>query len=123
MIEARQRTLDDLLAQMPKTRTLDWSTSIAAASGVRASAGRMLALRVLDENPNGLTDFELADLTAWQQTSIGKRRGELFKAGLVEVATDASGKPLKRPAPSGKLALVWRVTAAGREYLSEHNAH
>jgi len=123
MMEARQRTLDEMLARMPKTRTLDWSTSMAAADSVRASAGRMLALQTLAENPNGLTDFELADLTGRQQTSIGKRRGELFKAGLVEVAVDAIGSPIKRPSPSGSAALVWRVTAIGRDFLSAHNAH
>lgn len=121
--EMRQMTLDYALAHQPRTRLHDWSTSIAAASGVRASAGRMLALKTLAGNPAGLTDFELADLTGWQQTSIGKRRGELFKAGLVEVAIDASGKPIKRPSPSGSLAIVWRITESGRAYLRAHNAH
>ncbi len=117
-----QYTLDELMNAQPKTRKIDWSTSAAAAASVNASAGRLLALRTLAEYPAGLTDFELADATGWQQTSIGKRRGELFRAGLVEVATGPDGKPLKRPAPSGKLALVWRLTLAGWEYWKAHSA-
>lgn len=118
----RQYTLDELLDRLPKTRTRDWVTSVEAAAGVRQSAGRLLALRTLAANPSGLTDFELADLTDRQQTSIGKRRGELFKFGLVEVALDVHGQPIKRPAPSGSLALVWRVTQAGMDFLKQHQA-
>jgi hypothetical protein len=55
----------------------------------------------------GLTDFELGDIVGRQQTSAGKRRGELRDNGLIE-ATD-----LKRNAPSGSPAIVWRITAAG----------
>jgi hypothetical protein len=43
-----------------------------------------------------------------QQTSVGKRRGELRDLGLIEDSNTA------RPAPSGALAIVWRLTEAGR---------
>lgn len=115
-------TLDEYMAQQPRTRTPDWSTSVAAASGINASAGRLLALKTLYAHPGGLTDFELADLTERQQTSIGKRRGELFAVGLVEVLRDGLGNPVKRPAPSGALALVWVITSAGVEYLKQHES-
>lgn len=52
----------------------------------------------------GLTDFELAHAIGRQQTSAGKRRGELVALGLVEFAG------IHRPAPSGARARVWRVT-------------
>ena len=52
-------------------------------------------------NRGPLTDFEIADFTGWQQTSIGKRRGECAKAGLVI----DTGK--RRASPSGSSAIVW----------------
>ena len=58
-------------------------------------------------NPRGLTDFELADIVGRQQTSAGKRRGELRDAGLI-VETDE-----RRAAPSGSPAIVWRINDAG----------
>lgn len=63
-----------------------------------------------------LTDFELASQTGWQQTSIGKRRGECRDAGLIEAA-EVNGQPLRRPSPSGSMAQAWRLTPAGFAYL------
>jgi hypothetical protein len=119
MTTMTQLTLDDLLNRVPRTRIHDWSTSLAAATSVRLSAGRLLALQTLAAYPDGLTDFELSDLTERQQTSIGKRRGELYDYDLVEVALDDHGQPLKRPAPSGSPALVWRITPSGLAYLNQ----
>lgn len=118
----RQLTLEYALANQPMTRTRDRSTSIEAAqmSGFKSSAGRLLALRTLAAHSAGLTDFELAAITRTFQQSIGKRRGECMKFGLVEIALDEHGQPIKRPAPSGAPALVWRITQAGLTYLSEH---
>ena len=98
-----QLSLDDL--PRPVARRTDPGTSWAAArlTEPRAGTNRALALRVLREHPGGLTDFELADLTGLQQTSIGKRRGELRDAGLVR-ATERT-----RRAPSGALAIVWEA--------------
>ena len=45
----------------------------------------------------------IPDVTGVAQTSIGVRRHELVAAGLV---IDSG---LRRPAPSGSLAIVWRV--------------
>lgn len=83
----------------------------AEIAATRASRGRLLVLQHLSEGPK--TDFELASATGWQQTSIGKRRGEAMYAGYVEKALDAFGLTIKRPAPSGAQALVWRLTPAG----------
>jgi len=62
-------------------------------------------------HPDGLTDFELAALVGRQQTSAGKRRGELRDVGLIEQT------PLRRPAPSGSPAIVWRITPAGEQMV------
>jgi hypothetical protein len=95
----------------PRTmcRTTDPDTSRSAAEDARVNsdAHRARALRALREAlPDGLTDFELAAATGIQQTSIGKRRGELRDAGLVV----NGGR--KRPAPSGSAAIVWMAVAA-----------
>lgn len=93
-------------------RTTDPETSQEAAKQVEPNAerDRALALRVLREHASGLTDFELAALTNRQQTSIGKRRGDLVRSGLVEFAG------ITRLSPSGSSAKVWRaVLSATRE--------
>jgi hypothetical protein len=86
-------------------RVTDPDTSHAAAADASGNAAthRARALRELRAvYPDGLTDFELAARLNLQQTSIGKRRGELRDAGLVE----DSGT--RRPAPSGSASIVWR---------------
>lgn len=115
-MDYRQLTLEYALQHQPMTRRNDRSTSKAAAASVKKTAGQLLALRTLALHPDGLTDFELAAKTDGQQTSIGKRRCDLYKVGLVEEARDAQGNVIKRPAPSGSPATVWRLTLAGLEY-------
>ena len=85
-------------------RTSDPSTSKEAAAGASVNAAKLRArcLEVLRAHPAGLTDFQLADLVGSQQTSAGKRRGELVAQGLVR----NSGE--RRPSPSGAAAIVWR---------------
>ena len=85
-------------------RSTDPDTSIAAASSVMTEIGKDKVLKALKQYPGGLTDFELADETGWQQTSIGKRRGELRDVGLV---IDSG---YRKPAPSGRMAIVWCLT-------------
>lgn len=94
----------------PAARRTDPDTSQSAASRDPSARhiDRQRALQAHREHPKGLTDFELADLLGRQQTSAGKRRGELRDAGLVE----DSG--VRRPSPSGASAVVWKVTDAGR---------
>ena len=74
----------------------------------RKKTDRILALAVHYARPHGLTDFELGDLMNRQQTSAGKRRGELRDLGLI-YATD-----LRRNAPSGSPAIVWAINDNGR---------
>lgn len=92
-----------ILFPAPSTRRTDPATSHQAAADTAplADTNRQLALRLLRANPGGLTDYELAALSGLQQNSVGKRRGELRDAGLVE----DSGR--RRPGPSGSRCIVW----------------
>jgi hypothetical protein len=91
-------------------RVPDRDTSIAAARGASSKAGtnRAIALEILRNHPDGLTDFELSEISKIQQNSIGKRRGELVAAGLVR----DSGK--RRPSWTGSPSIVWVVTDAAQ---------
>jgi hypothetical protein len=80
----------------------------------RRAGDRIRALEVHISRPNGLTDFELGDLMGRQQTSAGKRRGELRDIGLI-----AAHPTLRRPAPSGSPAIVWVITALGQRVWKE----
>ena len=90
-------------------RTADPDTSWEAAfSHLSTRAGdRRAALEALYHASDGLTDFELGDLMGRQQTSAGKRRGELRDLGLV------CDSKTRRPAPSGSSAIVWVLTDMG----------
>ena len=89
------------------SRKKDPATSREAAS-INHHAARVAALLAHADNPDGLTDFELASIIGRQQTSAGKRRGELRDNGLIE------GTSIRRPSPSGVAATVWRITADGK---------
>lgn len=105
--------------EAPAARRSDPETChmAAASAALRASHGRIMALRHLMVRPP--TDFELAAESGVQQTSIGKRRGECAKHGLVEVCTDADGKKITRPSPTNSPALVWQITETGRAFFRE----
>ena len=107
----------------PASRNSDPETChIAAASAaLRASHGRLRALRQLSYGAR--TDFELAAATGVIQSSIGKRRGELRDAGFVEAAIGTDGKTEKRPSDSGSPAIVWRITDKGRAFLAAQDGH
>ncbi len=90
---------------MTSARTTDPETSHEAAAQApeQRARDRDRALAALVASADGLTDFELGALLGRQQTSAGKRRGELRDAGLVR----DSGR--RRLAPSGSRAIVWEV--------------
>lgn len=91
----------------PVARRSDPITSHRAAADAKRGAATLRArcLEALRAHPEGLTDFQLADLLGSQQTSAGKRRGELVAAGLVEATEET------RPSPSGSQARVWRAVS------------
>jgi hypothetical protein len=97
-----QPSLFDMAPETMARRT-DPYTSHDAARMARQTARtvRAAVLEALRAHPDGLTDYELAELVGRQQNSAGKRRGELVQMGLV-ISTGHT-----RPAPSGARALVW----------------
>jgi hypothetical protein len=109
----------------PRTaaRVSDDITSVIAAERASAnvSKGRMLALKHLYENREGLTDFDLERLTGLAQTSIGKRRGDLMNSKYffphLAYRTDET-----RPSPRGAPARVWRITQAGIEFYEKERS-
>ena len=99
-----------LLPLTPGARSTDPGTSHVAAfeqrrrmSGTHQRALAELALA----GEVGLNDFELAARAGRKQTSIGVRRGELVKAGLVRSAG------ITRPSDTGDPSTVWVLTPAG----------
>jgi hypothetical protein len=104
-MSVEQLSLDDLPSlPAPVARRTDPPTSWMAArlAEPRSGTNRALALALLRER-GPQTDFELATASGLQQTTIGKRRGELVAAGFVR-ATD-----LRRRSPSGAWAIVWEA--------------
>jgi hypothetical protein len=100
----------------PTARKTDPDTSHEAAKDAtfKASKHRTLALFTLyDHGP--MTDYELAAVTGLQQNSIGKRRGECMRVGLVRKFV-VGGEEQKRPAPSGSMSQVWTLTPRGEKY-------
>lgn len=89
----------------PAARVTDPATSHQAAADARPHAGndRDLVLGILRQH-GPLTDFEIAAIAGRQQTSLGCRRKDLCRLGLVEWAGTT------RPSPSGSPARVWQVT-------------
>ena len=112
----------DLLSWKPAARESDPETSKEAAKDAKlgASAGRLLVLKHLMAGSK--TDFELADATGWQQTSIGKRRGECVTFHLVKPMPGLDGRPMKRRTPSGSMARVWGITLAGRDFYFQNTS-
>lgn len=94
-----------LFTWQPAARISDPATSHEAANEHQAirARDRAAVLQIHRDNPDGLTDFELAEKMGRQQTSVGKRRGELRDLGLIEATAE------RRPSPSGSSAIVWRI--------------
>lgn len=91
-------------------RRTDPATSKQAArrNPDQRSVDRLRVLKLHAEHPEGLTDFQLAAILRGQQTSLGKRRGELRDEGLIAETTE------RRPSPSGSPSIVWKITEAGK---------
>ena len=112
---------DQLAMFAPTARATDPDTSHMAARDATANAATNLDLALMAihlAGDRGLTDFDLAAATGIQQTSIGVRRGELAKAGLVVKCLRLIGGTMhkyKRPSPSGSLSQVWVCTTSGHD--------
>lgn len=118
------------LFDQPVTRTGDMDTAVEAGvtSLFRASHDRLRVLRALYRHgEQGLTDHEAAAVCGMKagNTSAGKRRLELERAGLVEQRLVIDPKSLKligdkRVTPSGGWAAVWCITEAGVQFVRDH---
>jgi len=98
-------------------RPTDPVTSFEAAvnTSQKAPNHRLIALQALLQH-GPMTDFELAEKTALQQTSIGKRRKDCQDAGLVDFYM-LGGEKERRKTPSGSSAYVWQITELGKQFL------
>ena len=90
----------------------DVDTSLAAAEEIRPHINRLHAvvlqcLRAMDD----ATDEQIQDSTGLSGSTVRPRRGELIKLGLVELARNSMGEPIKRVTRSGRSARVYRVVA------------
>jgi len=90
---------------VPAARLTDPETSREAGSANIELRGnlRIEVLDVLLRNPDGLTDWELAEILHRHQPTVGKRRGELADLGLVEFAGTF------RLSPLGSRCRVWKA--------------
>ena len=86
------------------------ATSAMAADSLGPATLNAMQRRVLElllQNPHGLTDEEQQAALAMNPSTQRPRRIELVQRGLV--VEDGT-----RKARSGRMAVVWRVTAASR---------
>jgi hypothetical protein len=110
--DGRQGAIEAALEAVPdpfrdqRARNTDPETSHEAARANRNTDRARCEAALEARGPAGFTDYELADRLGLQQNSAGKRRGELRDLGLV---VDSG---LRRRAPSGAWAIVWRSTTA-----------
>ena len=105
---------EQLSFTMARTGDPDTSHGAAVIALHGAANNRQLALHHhATTEVDGLTDFELAYLAGVQQTSIGKRRGELVKVGYITRLRNEDGTSVTRPSPTGTPAAVWAITGAG----------
>lgn len=113
-----QQSLDDIIARTPEPPLVlisgpqvrivpDVRDKRRPANPERLSGDQMLVLLAHSRHPQGLTDFELGASVGRAQTSAGKRRVELERAGLIEF-TGA-----RRATGGGGTAGVYRITADG----------
>ena len=73
-----------------------------------------MILQLLEEKE--MTDDEIEVATAMRHQSVSATRRSLVKRGLVEATTK------KRATRSGRLAVVWRLSATAPEAKEESNA-
>ena len=98
-------------------RSTDPVTSFEAAvnTSYKSPNHRLIALQaLLTHGP--MTDFQLAEKTGLQQTSIGKRRKDCQDARLVDFYMPG-GEKERRQTPSGSSAYVWQITDLGKKFL------
>lgn len=84
-------------------RAHDPETAQAAAKSVPVNEMESAILAALRKYPNGLTSYELADVTGLSLVTVSPRMRPLVRKGLAE----DSGE--NRPTPGGSKAIVWKA--------------
>jgi hypothetical protein len=99
-------------------RNTDPATSHKAAASHRSWGDSHWAVltALAAAGDTGMLDHEHQPINRLQQDTAGKRRGELVESGLVA----PSG--WTRKTPRGSDAMVWVITAKGRELLRQRVA-
>jgi len=99
--------MDDVPAYM-RARRDDPDTSHGAAERAAEFAGKHKAriFAALRQASSGATKDEISRMTGIDPVAVARRMSELANDGLVE----DSG--LRRPTPTGRSAIVWRIKAA-----------
>lgn len=88
----------------------DTQRRAAARAAVRSGTKRATVLALL--GAGNFTDEEIVERLNWNPSTVRPRRLELVQMGLV---IDSGAR---RPTiASGELAIVWTITASGREHL------
>jgi hypothetical protein len=98
-------------------RATDPETSRLAAEQIapHVTEGQMLTLKAFYFAPDApLDDFQLSDLTGLRQTSVGKRRCELERAGYVEKA----GRRVSPSPQTSSVVQSYRITEAGLTFYA-----
>lgn len=90
-------------------RATDTERAAAGLARPRAGIARARVLDAIATSSDGLNDFEIARATGLRLYTAAPRRGELLKDGWIV----DSGE--RRPTDSGSLAIVWKLSDAGRE--------
>lgn len=117
----------DLFAPTARATDIDTAHRAAVIAIGRAATNRRLALDALYDAPEPLSDFDLERVTGVRQTSIGVRRGECVKAGLVCRAflldpVSLERVPLNGVSPSGAACSRWELTPEGRDLVASWRA-
>ena len=86
-------------------------TSHVAAKNITSGAAshRSQIIEILGDHPDGLTCYEVAQVTGRPPNQEATRMLELREMGLVEYVFDAHGKTVKRPTTPGNRGQVQRL--------------
>lgn len=97
--------------QLAPVHRNDPVSSVAAARKVKARRQLDLVVACLYDNPEGLTDDELAERLGLLRNSAGTRRGKARDLGLVEACGTRENE-------RGNASTVWRLTERGRALVT-----
>lgn len=116
-----QMTLDGSLEILPSDALVRRDDPITSRMAARMQTNRGTHLRfVLTAFAQSvdLTDVEAANICGVERIETTRRASELRKTGLIVQLRDMEGNLVTRKLPTGRLGMVCKITAAGREALA-----